>query len=200
MAKRIRDSKWIKDADYRIINKRWLKYSSNIARRILAGIKDKQDIDPTVNQDTLAADLGVTPQYISKVVKGKENLSLKTIAKISDALGVELILFPEYRYSSSRMSQQTNPVYTPTNALIIEWFKRWCDKRKVNDWALLNTTIQELLKDFYNSIIPATLPASDAESKDWREECERLAKIAEYWQQEYYKVVPPRRNPKIDNL
>jgi hypothetical protein len=53
-----------------------------------------------------------------------------------------------------------------TDAFIIEWFKKWCDKRKVNGWALLNTTIQELLKDFYNSIIPSTLPASDADNQN----------------------------------
>lgn len=99
MSKKGKNSKWIKDADNRIVNKKWLRYSSNIARRILASIRDKQDRGIDMNQKKLASNVGVTPQYISKVVKGKENLSLETIAKLSEALGIELITFPAYRHS-----------------------------------------------------------------------------------------------------
>ena len=91
----IKKSAFITDADYRIKNKKWLRYSSNIARRILAKIEDNKEI----NQKILAGQLNVTPQYISKVVQGHENLSLETIAKLSEALGVELISFPQYKYS-----------------------------------------------------------------------------------------------------
>jgi len=92
-------SDWSKDADYRIKNRKWLRYSSHIARRILAAIEDRQKVDSKINQSHLANIIGVTPQYISRVVKGKENLSLETIGKLSDALGVELIAFPDYKDS-----------------------------------------------------------------------------------------------------
>src|SRR5687768_16799952 len=82
---------WSEDADSRIKNRKWLKYSSNIARRVLAAI-DKKDS----SQVALATLLGVKPQQINKIVKGKENLTLKTIADISEALGTELITFPDY--------------------------------------------------------------------------------------------------------
>lgn len=36
--------------------------------------------------------------------------------------------------------------------------------------------------------------------KDYREECERLAKVAKFWQEEYYKINPNFIPPKIDNL
>ncbi len=40
--------------------------------------------------------MGVTPQYINKVVKGRENLSLETISKIEKALEISLVEVPEY--------------------------------------------------------------------------------------------------------
>ena len=35
--------------------------------------------------------IGCTQQYISKVLKGKKNMSLETICKIENALGIEII-------------------------------------------------------------------------------------------------------------
>ena len=54
-----------------------------------------------MNQKQLAKKIGVTHQQISKIGSGSQNLTLETIAKLSDALGVELISFPEYKYSSN---------------------------------------------------------------------------------------------------
>lgn len=102
MKKKLRNSNWLKDAEYRIKNRKWLGYSSNIARRILAGIRDKQETERDFSQKTVSEKIGVSEQYISKVAKGGENLSLKTIAKFSEALGMELIEFPEYRYSKMK--------------------------------------------------------------------------------------------------
>jgi transcriptional regulator with XRE-family HTH domain len=77
-------------------NNPWLKeYSSQIARRILHAI----GADKNMNQSKLAETLSVTPQQISKIVKGQENMTLETIYKLSKALNVELISFPEYEYS-----------------------------------------------------------------------------------------------------
>jgi DNA-binding XRE family transcriptional regulator len=69
-------------------SKKWLRYSSNISRRILSSLED----DANLNQIILAKQIGVSPQYISKVLKGQQNLSLETIAKLSEALKVELII------------------------------------------------------------------------------------------------------------
>lgn len=89
-------SKYLDNASIRIKNKKWLKYSSNIARRILSAIEDIEGM----NQVSLAEKLNVSPQYVSKIVSGRENLSLETIAKFSDALEVELISFPPYKDSN----------------------------------------------------------------------------------------------------
>ena len=39
-----------------------------------------------------------TQQYVSKILKGKENLSLETLSKLEDALGISLILDDELAY------------------------------------------------------------------------------------------------------
>ena len=128
-------SNWKIKAEYRIKNKKWLSYSSNIARRVLVAIGDIEDL----NQRKLAYQIGVTPQYISKIVQGRENLSLETIAKLSTALNVELISFPQYKYSppplfnwgttylnaaiiittgNQRLFASTNPIQISSNELL----------------------------------------------------------------------------------
>lgn len=101
--KTVVQSDYLNKAAYRIENKKWLGYSSNISRRILAALEDRKDLD----RNLLAEKLEVTTQYISKLVQGQENLSLKTISKISEALGVELLTFPEYKYSKKSDAPQT---------------------------------------------------------------------------------------------
>jgi len=77
-------------------NNPWLReYSSKIARRILSVIDDNKEL----NQVKLADTLDVSPQQISKIVKGQENMTLETIYKLSKALNFELISFPDYKYS-----------------------------------------------------------------------------------------------------
>lgn len=99
-------SNWSRDAAWRRQNRKWLRYSGNIARRVLAAIEDKEGM----NQKKLAEQIGVSPQYMSKLLKGEQNLSLETIAKLSEAVGVELISFPEYKYSKPVQS----PIFIPT--------------------------------------------------------------------------------------
>lgn len=110
MKKKIRDiadakvSNWKTAATVRRANP-WLRqYSSQIARRILAVL----DSHPELTKSKLAAELGVSPQYISKVLKGKENLTLETIYKLSKALKVELISFPEYAYDKKTENLSTS--------------------------------------------------------------------------------------------
>lgn len=43
-------------------------------------------------QKALAERMNCTQQYISKILKGKENMSLDTLSKLEKALGITLIL------------------------------------------------------------------------------------------------------------
>jgi transcriptional regulator with XRE-family HTH domain len=87
-------SNYLQNAKFRIQNKKWLSYSSNIALRVLAALEESEQM----TQKNLAEMVGVSPQYINKVLKGQENLSLQTIAKLSEALNIELITFPKFLF------------------------------------------------------------------------------------------------------
>ena len=88
---------WRKRAEFRRENKAWLKYSGKIALRMLSALEDRDDL----NQKKLAELANVSPQYISKILKGEENLSLQTIALFSTILKADLITFPSFKYNET---------------------------------------------------------------------------------------------------
>lgn len=79
-------SKWRENAEWRIANKSWLRYSQRIAMMML----DKME-ELGLTQKSLAQRMGCSQQYISRVLKGTENLSIETIAKIETALEIEIL-------------------------------------------------------------------------------------------------------------
>ena len=87
-------SKYLQNAKFRIENKKWLSYSSNIALRVLAALEENEHMI----KETLAQMIGVSPEYMNKILKGRENLSLETIVKLSEALNIELITFPKFLF------------------------------------------------------------------------------------------------------
>ena len=102
--------KWVEKAKFRMLNRKWLDYSSQIERRIMSEIIHDKDN----SQKKLAAVLNVSPQMVSKIIKGQENLTLKSIAKISEVLGIELIIFPKYRYSDSVLNKNVSLKFNGT--------------------------------------------------------------------------------------
>ncbi|WP_349939393.1 helix-turn-helix transcriptional regulator, partial [Bacteroides cellulosilyticus] len=64
---------WREEAEYRIANKSWLRYSQKIAMQMLDKMKQLK-----ITQKQLAEKMNCSQQYISKILKGKENLSLET--------------------------------------------------------------------------------------------------------------------------
>ncbi|MFA6770317.1 MAG: helix-turn-helix transcriptional regulator [Bacteroidales bacterium] len=80
------DTTWRKDALYRKANREWLMNSAKIALVILRAIKNC-----SMTQKELAERMGVKPQQISKIVKGKENLTLETIGKLEKALNLKIV-------------------------------------------------------------------------------------------------------------
>jgi transcriptional regulator with XRE-family HTH domain len=92
-------STWKEDAVERKKNNDWTIRSFKIAVRILREIRVQKNSNG-MTQRKLAEEMGVSPQYINKIIKGKENLTLETISKIESVLGVTLI-----EISSSEVSQ-----------------------------------------------------------------------------------------------
>lgn len=79
-------SKWREEAEYRRANRGWLRYSQQIALLML----NKMD-ELGIKQKQLAEMMDCSQQYISKILKGRENLSLETLTKIENALGISII-------------------------------------------------------------------------------------------------------------
>lgn len=93
-------SQWREKAEYRIMNKRWLRYSQTIALIVL----DKME-ELGLTQKALADRMGCSQQYISRIIKGGENLSLETISKLEEALNQSIIgesLIPVTGYCKSK--------------------------------------------------------------------------------------------------
>ena len=69
-------------------NKRedWVCHSQDIA----ATMSDRME-ELGMTQRVLAEKMNCTQQYVSKVLKGRENLSLETLCKIENALGIKIL-------------------------------------------------------------------------------------------------------------
>ncbi|NTW56486.1 MAG: helix-turn-helix transcriptional regulator [Chlorobiaceae bacterium] len=82
-------SGWLEDARWRMENRAWLRRSQSIALKILMTLREKK-----MSQKELAEIVGVSPQQVSKIVKGRENLTFETIAMLEKALGIVLMKIP----------------------------------------------------------------------------------------------------------
>ena len=67
-------------------NHKWLMYSRFIALKTLKRLDELN-----LSQKQLARMLDCSPQYISRLLKGTENLTLETISKIEECLDLDLI-------------------------------------------------------------------------------------------------------------
>ena len=79
-------SRWKEAAKFRLENKSWLRYSQQIAMMML----DKME-ETNMTQQALAERMGCSQQYVSKILKGHENLSIETICKIEKALALTIL-------------------------------------------------------------------------------------------------------------
>lgn len=79
-------SKWSDEAQYRRDNKLWLSKSQKIAVKILIVMKEKH-----ITQQELASRMDCSQQYVSKILRGTENLSLDIITRLEKASGVILL-------------------------------------------------------------------------------------------------------------
>lgn len=84
-----KDTTWREKAQERMRNEKWQDLSFTIATRILAILKEKG-----ITQIELSERLDVSPQMVNKIVKGKENLTLETIARLGEVLSTDLIEVP----------------------------------------------------------------------------------------------------------
>ena len=86
-------SKWREEAEWRRENWSWLRHSQKIAVKVLLQMKQEG-----LTQKVLAERMNCTQQYVSKILKGKENMSLDTLSRLENALGISLILDEQVAY------------------------------------------------------------------------------------------------------
>lgn len=79
----------------------YLSHSNAIATEILLELKRRK-----MSQTELANRLHVSPQYINKIVKGSENLTLDTIGKIERELEIQLIVVPGSEKKDATMKKE----------------------------------------------------------------------------------------------
>ena len=79
-------SHWREKAEARRANKPWLRFSQQVAIAMLDRMEQLG-----LTQKKLAELMGCSQQYISTVLKGRENLSIATIFKIEDALQLHIL-------------------------------------------------------------------------------------------------------------
>lgn len=79
-------SNWRENTERRLQNKSWLRYSQRIAMMML----DKME-EMNMSQKQLSELMGCSQQYVSRVLKGQEDLSLEKISKIEECLGIQIL-------------------------------------------------------------------------------------------------------------
>lgn len=90
------------EAEYRLENRDWLRKSAQIAFAVRRELRIQG-----LSQQELAERMGVSPQYVGKLLKGKDNLTLETIAKLEKALGCSLVRvrgIPDYQENAVRQT------------------------------------------------------------------------------------------------
>ena len=94
--------KWREEADYRRRNARWQRYSAMISLPVRNRMSEIG-----MTQVVLAEKLGCTQQHVSMLLKGKNNMTIETIAKFEEALDFDIIgnaLIPVDGYSQNSLT------------------------------------------------------------------------------------------------
>ena len=78
-------SRWREEAEWRRANRAWLRHSQMVAIKMLDRMEEMK-----WTQHQVANLLGCSQQYVSRIVKGSENLSLEMLSKIEDILGIAI--------------------------------------------------------------------------------------------------------------
>ena len=80
-------SRFVEESTWRKNNASWLKWSRQLAVTLIGYMQENG-----LKRADLASRLGVSPQYVSKLLSGTENLSFKSIANIEDKLGISCLV------------------------------------------------------------------------------------------------------------
>ena len=80
------DSTLMEKVKYRVDNNYWIRQSQTIVIKAFVRINELG-----WSQKQLAQELKVSPQYVSKLLSGQENMTLETIVKLQTLLDIPLL-------------------------------------------------------------------------------------------------------------
>ncbi|MCQ2073552.1 MAG: helix-turn-helix transcriptional regulator [Bacteroidaceae bacterium] len=81
-------STFTEDAKWRQENEVWLRWSRGVAMSIVDYMQENG-----LSRSDVAAKLGVSPQYVSRILSGNTNFSFKSVADIEGKLGISCMKF-----------------------------------------------------------------------------------------------------------
>lgn len=136
------DTSWSNElADFNK-NSSWLDISFEIALSVLAKLSEnKINKKGIFNQKLLAEALGCSAQYVNKLLKGNENLTLDTICNLQNVLNINLIEVTKYEAVSSYSFEEvySNNILSKNNTVALTESKDY------------NTLIEEILQSADNT-------------------------------------------------
>ena len=132
------NSSWLDSFLHYKANQKWLDNSSKIALNVLEALKDKK-----LSQKDLAEKMNVSAQQINKIVRGKQNLTFETIAKLETALEISLMEITEYKTVNEIKTNATvlnaiNKVITQEIVLKPSIIQTFSDSFKTNEAASMS--------------------------------------------------------------
>lgn len=98
-------SRWRENAQWRRDNENWLRYARFITLQVMRAMEEQ-----AVTQVELAKRMGCTQQYVSTLLKGSSNMTLETIARLENALDIDLVR-SALTYVSGYGSAASHPKY-----------------------------------------------------------------------------------------
>ncbi len=93
-------SKFMEAALVRKANKTYLRWSREIALLLVKYMEENK-----LSRNDMANLLGVSPQYVSNLLSGKVNFSLRSLANLEEKLGVHLVNICSPNYANARTPQ-----------------------------------------------------------------------------------------------
>jgi ribosome-binding protein aMBF1 (putative translation factor) len=110
-------SKLLETIAWRERNEEWLDESFRIALLILKELRAKE-----MSQKDLADQMQVSPQYINKIVKGTENLTLDTICKIQRILKINILAGQQETLKEQQVFSSSQSVTLKSNPEVLKPF------------------------------------------------------------------------------
>ena len=102
------DAKWLQIAKWNEEHADALEDYMIIAMRISATLKAKK-----MTQKDLAAQLGVSPQALTRIMKGRQNLSLNKVRQIEKVLGISMMTIHKTADNPTPIASKRKSVSSP---------------------------------------------------------------------------------------